>query len=221
MKALWRRFREIDPKKLRIALFCLAGALLAAAAVVFIVLWNEGVSAGKNAQAVLDASGITPEVSGTASGTAATPNSPDNPSGTPQPTLTPELQGFAVVARVDIDCIDAHLPVLSEATREALKVSACILEGTLPGEDGNMVVTGHNYANGSIFGKLDQVKVGDTVLLTGQDGSSQVYTVYAIDHIKPNQSEKLNDTEYARELTLLTCENHGNGRLVVRCCAEP
>ena len=91
----------------------------------------------------------------------------------------------------------------------------------MPGEDGNMVVTGHNYSNGSIFGNLDQVKVGDTVLLTSPDGSTQTYTVYEIDHITPDHPEALNDTEYDRELTLLTCESHGNGRLVVRCRLTP
>jgi sortase (surface protein transpeptidase) len=74
---------------------------------------------------------------------------------TPVPTLTLELQGYAVFARLDIEKIDEHLPVLANTTDAALEVSACYYEGEMPGEDGNLVVTGHNYANGSIFGNLD------------------------------------------------------------------
>jgi LPXTG-site transpeptidase (sortase) family protein len=208
----------MDRKKVRIILLSLAGALAVAAAVVFAVLWNEGVSAGNNAQAVLDASGITPGTSGASAADAETPGG--SPAGSPLPTLTPELQGYTVVARIDIDKIGAHLPVLSKATKAALKVSVCYYEGAMPGEDGNMVITGHNYASGAHFGKLEQVAAGDTVLLTSRDGTTQTYTVYEIDHIRPDEPEALNDTEYARELTLLTCETQGNGRLVVRCHAE-
>ena len=38
--------------------------------------------------------------------------------------------------------------------------------------------------------------------------------------IEPDEEEKLDITEYQRELTLLTCEARGNRRLVVRCKPE-
>jgi len=218
MKELWRKLRQISPKTLRIVLFSLAGALAIAAVIVFLVLWNEGVTAGKNAQAVLDASGITPLTSASVSPSGTSAEQPGS-SASPAATLQPELKGYSVIARIDIDSIDIHLPVLAETSPEALKVSACYYEGEMPGEDGNTVITGHHYSNGSIFGHLDDIKVGDTVLITMLDGSTYTYTVYELDHITPDHPEKLDDTEYARELTLLTCESHGNGRLVVRCNA--
>ena len=222
MKEFWQMLKQMNKRTVRIVLFSLAGTLAIAAAIVFAVLWNEGVEAGRNAQAVLDASGLTPAAQATppAEESPSAAETSAAPTATPLPTLTPELQGYSVIARLDIDSIDMHLPVLAETSKAALKVSACWYEGALPGEDGNMVITGHNYSNGSIFGHLDRVNVGDTVLLTNQDGTTQTYTVYAIDHIKPDQPGKLNNTQYTRELTLLTCESHGNGRLVLRCRAE-
>ena len=217
MKAFWQMLRQMNKKTMRIVLFSLAGALAIAAAIVFIVLWNEGVTAGQNAQVILDSSGLTPQTSEMPAEASAGTSAAD--ASTPLPTLMHELDGYSVIARLDIDKIDQHLPVLAETTNAALKVSVCYFEGAMPGEDGNLVITGHNYASGSHFGKLDKLEVGDTVLLTSQDGSTQAYTVYAIDHIKPDEPEALNDTQYARELTLLTCESHGNGRLVVRCHA--
>lgn len=217
MKKFWQMLRQMDKRTLRIVLFSLAGALAIAAAIVFVVLWNEGVTAGQNAQAILDSSGIAPQRSETSAGASAGTSATN--ASTPQPTLMPQLDGYTVIARLDIEKIDQHLPVLSETTVAALKVSVCYYEGAMPGEDGNLVITGHNYASGSHFGKLDKLEVGDTVQLTSNEGFTQTYTVYAIDHINPDEPEALNDTQYTRELTLLTCESHGNGRLVVRCQA--
>jgi LPXTG-site transpeptidase (sortase) family protein len=87
----------------------------------------------------------------------------------------------------------------------------------LPGEDGNLVITGHNYRNGAHFGKLDKLEVGDSVTLTDKEGKTYAYTVYKLEHIKPDNPEALDNTTYPRELTLLTCEARGNRRLIVRC----
>ena len=76
-----------------------------------------------------------------------------------------------------------------------------------------MVITGHDYRSGAIFGNLSKMYVGDDVLLTGKDGKIYAYTVYAVDHIKPDDVEALDDTKYDNELSLLTCENRDNGRL--------
>lgn len=220
MKEFWQSLRHMNKKTLRIVLFSLAGVLAVAAGIVFFVLWNEGVTAGQSAQALLDASGLGPGAAETASlGEESAAPTVEGQAGPSATLKAPEIQGYTVIARLDIDKIDQHLPVIAETTPEALKVSVCYFEGTMPGEDGNLVITGHNYANGSHFGKLDQLEIGDTIQLTGIEGNTQAYTVYALDHIKPDEPEALSDTQYARELTLLTCESHGNGRLVVRCQA--
>ena len=107
--------------------------------------------------------------------------------------------------------------MLSEITESALKISACRYLGTVPGAEGNLVITGHDYRSGAIFGRLNKMEEGDDVLLTGKDGKTYAYVVYAIEHIKPDETERLCETEYGCELSLLTCENSGNGRLLVRC----
>ncbi len=201
-------------KVLRAVLIVLAGALFLTAAAIFIVQWKEGEDAAHNAQALLDDSGIkAPPLSAAADPTAAAQSSA-------LPAGTPELQGYSVIARLDIEAIDLHLPILSETSDKALKVSACRFEGPEPGEDGNLVITGHDYRSGAIFGRLSELKTGCAVLLTDTDAKTYSYTIYQIDHIKPDEAEKLDDTAYACELSLLTCENNGNGRLLLRCRLE-
>ena len=211
--ALTKPFKRlITIKHLRIALFVLGGALLIAVGAILLIQWQEGDEAARSAQALLEESGIKPSsvpVSSTASPEAA-----------PAETFVPlpsDLQGYDVIARLDITKLDLSLPVLSETSDKALKVSACRYQGTEPGAEGNLVITGHDYRSGAIFGHLSNMDVGDDVLLTGKDGKTYAYTVYAVNHIKPDEAGRLNDTEYASELSLLTCENSGNGRLLVRC----
>lgn len=211
----------------RTFLFALSGALFIAAAVVAAMQWNEGRQAEQNAERLLSAASIHPSASPAPSmppaGPAETvayvqPETPDAQSKQEVANLLEtELKGYTVIARLDIEKIDQHLPVLSQTSAKALNVSVCYYSGALPGEDGNMVITGHNYKNGAHFGKLDKLKAGDEVTLTDTQGNTFVYTVYGIDHIKPDNAQALDATAHARELTLLTCEANGNGRLVVRC----
>lgn len=220
IKKVWRRikwcFKRLNKKHVRIFLFAASGALAIAAAALFFVLWTEGETAAKNAETLLEASGIEPAVSTSSEGSQTDAENTQDSSKTGGAFET-ELEGYCVIARLDINTLDVHLPVLAEISKEALKVSACYYSGPAPGADGNLVITGHNYANGAHFGTLDQIAVGDAVCLTDTGGTTATYTVYALEHVNPDDTEALDDTEYARELTLLTCEYRGNRRLLVRC----
>lgn len=209
-------------KRLHIALFALAGALLLAAVAIFAIQWNEGEAADENAKELLSEVGMQtvtpsdpfPEVSEVYD----QPGEPDMQSGEDiTGILETDLQGYTVIARLDIEKIDQHLPVLSQTSPKALKVSVCYYKGPAPGKDGNLVITGHNYRSGAHFGKLDQMKVGDTVTLTDIKGSTYTYKVYKTELIKPDNPEALDKTKYVNELTLVTCEANGNRRLLVRC----
>lgn len=214
-------------KRLRILLFALAGALLLAAAAVFVIQWNEGEEAAKKAQELLAQSGMETSPSPNADTSEPFPlesgayMQPDEPDAGSEDEITgileTELEGYTVIARLDIERIDQHLPVLSNWSDKALKVSVCYFKGPAPGEDGNLVVTGHNYRSGAHFGKLDQMETGDMITLTDINGITYTYEVYKTELIRPDNPEALDKTEYANELTLLTCEASGNRRLLVRC----
>lgn len=209
-------------KNIRIVLFALAGALLLAAIAVFAIQWNEGEEAAQKAEELLNEVGMQPSAASdpfpTASGVYDQPEEPDVRNGEDiAGILETELKGYTVIARLDIEKIDQHLPVLSQWSDKALKVSVCYYKGPAPGEDGNLVITGHNYRRGAHFGKLDQLKAGDTLTLTNIKGNTFTYKVYKTELIKPDNSEALDKTKYANEMTLVTCEANGNRRLLVRC----
>ena len=128
-----------------------------------------------------------------------------------------EYEGHQILGKLTIAAIGQELPIIAKMSRSALKVSVCYYEGVIIGEDGNMIITGHNYASGAHFGDLHKVKIGDLVVLTASDLTEYVYEVYDMEVVKPDEEEELYEGEGMRELTLLACTNHGNRRLIVRC----
>ncbi len=216
--------RVTAKKSTRVILFALAGSLLIAAVALFAVQWLEGEEAAKKAQQLLTEVSMQPFKASEASPEPAISGAYQQPEGPEAQSeedvasiLETELEGYAVIARLDIPKIDQHLPVLSKTSDKALKVSVCYYSGVMPGEDGNLVITGHNYRNGAHFGQLDKLEAGDSVTLTDTMGNTYAYTVNKLEHIKPDNPQALDNTTYPRELTLLTCEASGNRRLIVRC----
>lgn len=109
-------------------------------------------------------------------------------------------------------------PVLSEESDELLKVSLCKYWGPNPNEIGNYCIVGHNYKSGKMFGKLSQSAIGDQVTLKDiSTGTIVTYSIYNRYVVKPTDVSCTSQrTNGKRELTLITCTNYGQERLVVK-----
>ncbi len=83
-----------------------------------------------------------------------------------------------------------------------------------PGEHGNIVIYSHNLKR--LFGNLSRVRVGDTITLSSEDGSSKVYSVRTRQIVNPDEIDALRPT-YTETLTLYTCSGlFDSKRLVVQ-----
>lgn len=83
----------------------------------------------------------------------------------------------------------------------------------LPGNIGNMVVSGHAGLRGAVFRDLGRLKAGDEVVVeTG--GWRYVYRVRTSVNVWPTQVEVMDPTPTA-VLTMITCTNWDTQRLVV------
>jgi sortase A len=202
-----------DVKKAGRVLFSLAGVLLIAAAVIFALIYCEGIKAGRNAQELLKQYETT-QTAGLVSPSPAPADQTPLPSGGISPP--PSFNGYSVIGTLQIGSIGVELPVISETSDAALKTSVCFLQGAIPPDKGCMVITGHNYASGAHFGHLDQVNPGDTVTFSA-NGAVYLYEVSAMRTIKPDQAQALNDYSEDYSLILLTCTHDGNARLIVLC----
>lgn len=138
------------------------------------------------------------------------------------PLELPEDVVLTALGRISIEKIDLNIPLLDDADVIPLRYGAGMLADTaLPGEEGNFVVLGHRMkAYGSLFNRLDEVAVGDSVVITTLDGNEYTYIVdLVIPKLDP--SELIDyikiDSGSGKQLTLVTCTPTGVGshRIIV------
>lgn len=213
----WNRLSQRG-KWIRITSLALAG-LCVALVVVSVKMITEknrlDEQARQNTQALLAAAQTTPTLEPTQTpGIQETPS----PTITPRPVVLNDVDGYSVIAKVSIDKLELELPILSQATDDALNLAPCLFIGpSKPNDAGNMVITGHNKKDGSQFGKLKELKNGDTVTLMDKWGDVFNYEVYAIETIKPDDMAALEQYEGEHGLALVTCTSNGNRRVLFRC----
>ena len=127
---------------------------------------------------------------------------------------------YSAEAILTIPSIDLEYVVLSNTSPDLLFVSLNKYWGPNPNEIGNYCIVGHYYESGKMFGNLHKLQNGDIAELTDLSGRTIRYQVYDKEVVEPTDtsstSQKRQLENGIRELTLITCTNHGKQRLVVK-----
>lgn len=122
----------------------------------------------------------------------------------------------AAVGKLVVPELNLNLPIVLGVGNAQLAFAA----GTLnPGQqmgEGNYALAGHHMANDEtvLFGPLVKSQVGMQVYVSDMS-QVFVYQVYARHYIKATAVSILNETSQP-ELTLVTCDDDGTGRLAVQ-----
>ena len=107
-------------------------------------------------------------------------------------------------SRIVIEAISVDAPVVEGDGWEELKMGAGHRIGSAnPGERGNMVISGHNDVYGEIFRYLEDVSIGDEVVVYAGD-TPHSYVVVAKMVVEPTEVSLLEPTPNST-LTLITC----------------
>ena len=122
-----------------------------------------------------------------------------------------EIDGHGYIGFVGIEALELELPVMADWSYPKLRIAPCRFAGSTYADD--LVIMAHNYERH--FGKLRQLKSGDTVTFTDMEGETLYYEVVALDILGPNAVEDM--TAGAYDLTLFTCTYGGKSRVTVRC----
>ena len=123
-----------------------------------------------------------------------------------------------VLGTIEIPKIGISYPVISTTTAEYLKIAPTKLAGVGLNEKGNCSIIGHNYENDKFFSKLEDLSKDDVVYIKEKDGMKRVYSVTEKKEISANDVSCLEqNTNDKRQVTLITCTNVKNKRLVVKC----
>ena len=89
-----------------------------------------------------------------------------------------------------------------------------------------MCVSGHNYKNSKFFGKLLNIKNGDTIQISDLNGKTLNYKVYDTFIVDPQDTSCTSQLTNGKiEVTLITCyyENgnaHATKRFIVKARVE-
>lgn len=127
---------------------------------------------------------------------------------------------FQIIGIIKIDKIKVDYPIFSEMNDDLLKIAPCRFHGPFPNNAGNICIAAHNYDNYKFFSRIKELEVGDIISIYDLSGSFVNYTVYI------NYETDINDTALAlqntqtREVTLVTCNNYNNKRVIVKAKEE-
>lgn len=130
------------------------------------------------------------------------------------PTLPDEHEGFEVLGKIKIDKIGIEQYILNSLDESALENGVIKLYGDELNDIGNFCIAGHNYEN--IFQKLNELENGDGFIIIDKNLEETEYEIKEIVSIEPDDLSVLLPNKDNIQITLITCDNIGTTRLVVK-----
>lgn len=128
--------------------------------------------------------------------------------------ISSESEIFGII---EIPKINVYYPVFSHLNEELLKISPCKFYGDSPEINGNICIAGHNYNNSMFFSNLFLLNLDDNIYLYDNSGQKYVYKVFKSYEVNESDLSPIFDyNQSSKELTLITCNNLNNNRLVVK-----
>lgn len=131
----------------------------------------------------------------------------------------PNGKKYETIGVVRIPKINVTYPILSKTTDALMKVAPCKFHGSSPNEVGNLCIIAHNYRRkGVFFSDVELLSVGDIVEVQDLSQRTIQYEVYDIHTVMPdNVADTTQKTNGRKEVTLITCTDDSEQRLIVRC----
>lgn len=127
---------------------------------------------------------------------------------------------YYIIGRVYIPSIGVDYPIFEtdlDNIDEILKIAPTKFWGCEPNEVGNFCLVAHNYRNTRFFSKVPTMDIGDTIKITDYRNRTLVYEVYDSYIVDPEDRSCTSQiTNGRKELTLITCTNDGQNRVIVK-----
>lgn len=122
-----------------------------------------------------------------------------------------------IIGLIEIPSININYPIFSYFENELLKISPCKFYGPSPGEIGNLCIAGHNYDNSKFFSKINILKKDDLIIIYDNYNNKYHYNVYNIYEVQNTDLSPIyNYNKNEKSLTLVTCNNTNNKRIIVK-----
>ena len=135
----------------------------------------------------------------------------------PEKTYTVNYNGYTILGKIEIPKVGISTVILKEYTYAAMSIGSIKTYGVDLNEKGGFVISAHNFrGKSSFFYPIRNLKNGDKINISDNKGRNMEYTVYSVSrYVKPNDTSYLVKTD-DYHVTLVTCENGGKSRIVVK-----
>lgn len=151
------------------------------------------------------------------------PDAPDAEETDDEKENANRLGGKTVIGVIQIPKIELIYAIVEGSDAAEIGVAIGHMSSTAKlGEIGNCALAGHRGGySGPYFKNLDKLEIGDEVIITNANQEVFTYKVTEKLVVEPDEVWVIEDTgEDIAMLTLVTCENDGAERLIVRCVIE-
>ena len=135
----------------------------------------------------------------------------------PEKTYTVNYNGYTILGKIEIPKVGISTVILKEYTYAAMSIGSIKTYGVDLNEKGGFVISAHNFrGKSSFFYPIRNLKNGDKINISDNKGRNMEYTVYSVSrYVEPNDTSYLVKTD-DYHVTLVTCENGGKSRIVVK-----
>ena len=147
-------------------------------------------------------------------------NNTDTQANSTQPKYYTAKDGkkYNYIGKIVIPKINVDYAILDHWSDELLKVSICKFHGADPNQVGNLCLVGHNWRNKRFFSKVPTLEIGDIVQITDLSNKTIDYEIYDIHTVDPNNTDDTTQkTNGRKEVTLITCTDDSQQRVIVKC----
>ncbi len=129
-----------------------------------------------------------------------------------------------IIGIIEIPIINIYYPIFNDLNDNLLKVSPCKFYGEMPldlNSTGNLCIAAHNYDNQYFFSNISKLSPNDKIFIYNNNGIKFCYYVFQNYEVEYNDISPIYPTSSdSLELTLITCNNFNNNRIIVKAKAE-
>lgn len=134
-----------------------------------------------------------------------------------QNSIATEYKGFTTVGKIEIPQTGLNIPILNQVTVKGMENAPCLLYATGElNQNGNNLIVGHNYRNGTIFSNNKNLNLGDKIYITTLNGNRMEYSIYDIFITTAEDVSYIKrDTNNKPEITLSCCTDDDENRIII------
>lgn len=133
------------------------------------------------------------------------------------PDIPENYFGYQVDGILKIPKINLETYIFKDYSEDAMNIRPTKLWGPKINEYGNYSIIGHNYKKENMFSNLIDLEIDDKIYLIDNEKGEVEYRVYDIYKVKENNIDPIKQKSKEEiELTLITCVNYTNNRLIIK-----